>query len=215
VRTLTVVVVEKDTNAVTTRVPAVGGVQVDVVVFERAPQSLDEHVVKGPSHPVHRDRHVGLEQDAREGRRRELTGIPGRCDSAWKSWRLYETVRINPLRKRVASNPGRFTFWIAPDRARPLRIQVIWVTRLMDVELREVAKANDLPAFRLEFAKASQRDPRPRRGQPRSVRETRGDPKFADRVQDWYLTRMYEILWKDAVQPTLLVADEEDKAAGS
>ena len=43
-RSLLVVVVEVLTNAATARSAAVGGVQVDVVVCECAPQSLDEDI---------------------------------------------------------------------------------------------------------------------------------------------------------------------------
>jgi hypothetical protein len=53
VRSVLVVVVEERAHAFTARSAAVGGTQVDVVVFECAPQSLDEDVIKGPSCPVH------------------------------------------------------------------------------------------------------------------------------------------------------------------
>ena len=59
-------------NAFSTRRAALGGVQVDVVVFQRAPQSLDEDVVNGPAGSVHRDPHLGVAQDLDEDVGREL-----------------------------------------------------------------------------------------------------------------------------------------------
>jgi hypothetical protein len=37
-----------------------------VIIFERAPQALNEHVVNGPTHPVHLDCDAGLLQDTGE-----------------------------------------------------------------------------------------------------------------------------------------------------
>ena len=48
-----VVVVEERADAFTARSAVVGGIQINVVVFECAPQSLDEDVVQGSSCPVH------------------------------------------------------------------------------------------------------------------------------------------------------------------
>jgi hypothetical protein len=46
-------VVEVRTNAFTARSATVGGIQMDAVVFERAPQSFNEHVLDHPTCPVH------------------------------------------------------------------------------------------------------------------------------------------------------------------
>ena len=77
VRPLFVVIGEELGDAVATGVATLGGVQIDVVVFERAPQALDEHVVDGSSHPVHRDPDAGVEQDAGERFGRELRALIG------------------------------------------------------------------------------------------------------------------------------------------
>lgn len=61
-RSLFVVVTQVRGDAGATRDAVLRGVQIDVVVFERAPESLDEHVVDCPSHPVHRDLHLGVLQ---------------------------------------------------------------------------------------------------------------------------------------------------------
>ena len=61
VQTFFDVVVEKDVEPVAQLVAAVGRVETDVVVFDRAPQALDEHVVDGSSHAVHRDPDAGVE----------------------------------------------------------------------------------------------------------------------------------------------------------
>ena len=76
-RPLFVVVGEELGDAVATGVAALGGVQIDVVVFERALQSLDEHVVDGSSDPVHRNRDAGVSQDAGERFGRELRALVG------------------------------------------------------------------------------------------------------------------------------------------
>ena len=74
-RPLFVVIGEELGDAVATGVATLGGVQIDVVVFERAPQALDEHVVDGSSHPVHRDCDAGVEQHAGERFGRELRAL--------------------------------------------------------------------------------------------------------------------------------------------
>ena len=66
-RSLFVVVLEEFTDAGTTRGPVLGGVQVDVVVFDRAPEALDEHVVDCPSHAVHGDLHASFQEHRGEG----------------------------------------------------------------------------------------------------------------------------------------------------
>ena len=65
-RPVFVVVVEELGDAVTTGVPAGGGVQIDVIIFERAPQALDEHVVDGPADAAHGDCDAGLLQGTDE-----------------------------------------------------------------------------------------------------------------------------------------------------
>ena len=76
-RALLVVVVEKDVETGTQFVAAVGGVQIDVIVFDRAPEPLDEHVVDRSSDPVHRDGDPGVEQHLHEGVRGELRPLIG------------------------------------------------------------------------------------------------------------------------------------------
>lgn len=51
------------------------GNQIDVIVFDRVPEVLDEHVVNGSADSVHRDRRLGLLQDFGEVVRRELGGF--------------------------------------------------------------------------------------------------------------------------------------------
>jgi hypothetical protein len=61
VRSFFVAVREELVDAGATSGPVLGGVQIDVVVFERALESLDECVVDGPSYALHRDLDVCLE----------------------------------------------------------------------------------------------------------------------------------------------------------
>ena len=77
-RPVLVVVVDERRESVTQGVAALGGVQVDVVVLDRTPQPLDEHVVDRPSHAVHRDGDLGVEQHLDErvgGELRSLIGV--------------------------------------------------------------------------------------------------------------------------------------------
>jgi len=51
--------------------------KVDLLVFDTAPQALDEHVVQAPTFAVHRDPDRTIEQDLRELRRGELAPLVG------------------------------------------------------------------------------------------------------------------------------------------
>ena len=57
--------------------PAREGMQVDALIFQRAPQPFDEDVVEEPAAPVHRDPHPGLFQAMRPRPRRELAALIG------------------------------------------------------------------------------------------------------------------------------------------
>ncbi len=63
---------QKVSDAGATRGPVLGSVQEVVVVFERAPESLDEHVVDRSSHPTNGDPHVNVGQHRGEGVGAEL-----------------------------------------------------------------------------------------------------------------------------------------------
>lgn len=51
--------------------------EVDILVFDRAPQSLDEDVVAPTAAPVHADPDVSFGERAREIQARELTALVG------------------------------------------------------------------------------------------------------------------------------------------
>ena len=70
-----VVVLDVRLESVAQGVATLGGVQVDVVVLDRAPESLDEHVVDGPAHPVHRDGDLGVTEHLDEGVGGELRSL--------------------------------------------------------------------------------------------------------------------------------------------
>src|SRR3954471_22264447 len=53
------------------------GMQIDALVFQAAPEPLDEHVVHPATAAVHRDAHPGPLQYAGEPRRGELTALVG------------------------------------------------------------------------------------------------------------------------------------------
>ena len=53
------------------------GMQIDALVFERAPQPFDENVVEEPATAIHRDRHAGLSQALRPRPRGELAALIG------------------------------------------------------------------------------------------------------------------------------------------
>src|SRR5271166_2508600 len=60
------------------RLAAVGiALQIDVLVFQRAPEAFDEDVVHPAAAPVHRDAHASLEQRAGEGGGGELAALVG------------------------------------------------------------------------------------------------------------------------------------------
>ena len=67
-----VVVLNERLESVAQDVAAFGGVEVDVVVLDRAPQSFDEHVVDGSAHPVHRNGDLGVAEHLDEGGGGEL-----------------------------------------------------------------------------------------------------------------------------------------------
>ncbi|MDH2902331.1 MAG: DEAD/DEAH box helicase family protein, partial [Actinomycetota bacterium] len=99
------------------------------------------------------------------------------------------------------------------DRLVFEQFEVSW---LADDELRTVAKANDLPAFRLEFEKAFQRTILDNEEANRDLYERlHDDEKFSERVLDWYLTRMYELLRSEAVQQKLDLVVGLDEAQSS
>jgi type I restriction enzyme R subunit len=84
------------------------------------------------------------------------------------------------------------------DRLVFEQFEVSW---LADAELREIAKANDLDAFRLEFEKTFERTVLDNEEANRDLYERLfHDKKFSARVKDWYLSRMYELLRSEAVQ---------------
>ena len=56
---------------------AVVGVQIDLLVFDAAPQSLDEHVVAPGALAVHADRNAVAGEHAGEGRPGELRALVG------------------------------------------------------------------------------------------------------------------------------------------
>ena len=74
-----------------------------------------------------------------------------------------------------------------------------------------MANPNDLAAFRLEFEKAFQRTILDNEEANRDLYERlHDDSKFSERVLDWYLTRMYELLRADAVQQKLSLAPDPE-----
>jgi len=93
------------------------------------------------------------------------------------------------------------------DRLAFEQFEVSW---LRDEGLREVARENTLPDFRLEFEKAFSRTILENEGANRDLYERLfHDKKFGATVLDWYLTRMYELFRSDAVQ--LALAPEQAK----
>ena len=75
------------------------------------------------------------------------------------------------------------------------------VAWLADDELRTVARANDLEAFRREFTKAFERTILDSEERNHELYERlHGDAKFSERALDRYLTRMYELLRAESVQ---------------
>ncbi len=56
------------------------GLEIDALVLQRAPQSLDENVVHPASLAVHGDPHAGVLQDLREGQAGELAALIGVAD---------------------------------------------------------------------------------------------------------------------------------------
>ena len=76
--------------------------QIDGLVFERAPQPLNEDVVQAPAPAVHRDPDAGLPQAPGEGEAGELAALVGIEDlrRAMAGQRLVERVcaeaRIHP-----------------------------------------------------------------------------------------------------------------------
>lgn len=76
-RALLVVVAQKDVETCAQFVASVGRVQIEVVVLDRAPEALDEHVVDGSSDTVHRDGVPGVEQRCHKGVRGELRSLIG------------------------------------------------------------------------------------------------------------------------------------------
>jgi len=98
-------------------------------------------------------------------------------------------------------------FGLNLDERDRLVFEQFEITWLNDDELRTVAQANDLAGFRLEFEKAFQRTILDNEEANRDLYERlHDDSKFSERVLDWYLTRMYELLRADAVQQKLNLA---------
>jgi hypothetical protein len=80
--------------------------QVDLLVLDRPPESLDEHVVESPATAVHRDGNAALLQSAREGRRRELGSLVGVEDfRAGVGQRRIESIHAEVAGQRVGEPP--------------------------------------------------------------------------------------------------------------
>ena len=85
------------------------------------------------------------------------------------------------------------------DRLAFEQFEVSW---LQDEQLRDVARANDITGFRLEFEKAFKRTILDNEEANRDLYERLfNDEKFGTLVMDWYLSRMYELLRSDAALP--------------
>ncbi|MEQ1873944.1 MAG: DEAD/DEAH box helicase family protein [Ilumatobacteraceae bacterium] len=83
------------------------------------------------------------------------------------------------------------------DRLAFEQFEVSW---LADDELRTVAHANDLSGFRLEFEKKFKTTILDNEEANGDLYERLAhDEKFRDRVLDWYLSRMYELLRADSI----------------
>jgi hypothetical protein len=77
---------------------AVGvALHVDVLVFERAPQLLDEHVVHPTATSVHRDAHAGGHQHASEDRTTVVNWLP------------WSVLKISGLPKRAIASSSAET----------------------------------------------------------------------------------------------------------
>ncbi len=73
-----VVVVDERLEPVAQGVAALGRVDIDVVVLDRAPEPFDEHVVDRPADTVHRDGDLGVKEHLDErvsGELRFLIGV--------------------------------------------------------------------------------------------------------------------------------------------
>lgn len=87
------------------------------------------------------------------------------------------------------------------DRLVFEQFEIVW---LSDDDLRAVAQANDLNGFRLEFERIFKNTILDNEEANRELYERLiNDPNFSERVLDWYLTRMYELLRAEAHQPRL------------
>jgi hypothetical protein len=72
------VVIAKPGGKVPTRLPSIlEVVQIDTLVFERAPETLDEDVVHPSALAVHRDRYPGLLENLSELPTRKLAALVG------------------------------------------------------------------------------------------------------------------------------------------
>src|SRR5271165_4507835 len=81
------------------RLTAVGiASQIDVLVFQRAPDAFDEHVVHPASASVHRNANAGFDQHAGEGFAGELAALVGVEDLRPS---LSKPCRIGPARPRA------------------------------------------------------------------------------------------------------------------
>ena len=58
-------------------------VQVDLLVFDRAPEPLDEDVIQGPAATVHPDLNASLFQDRSERQGRKLDALIGVENLGW------------------------------------------------------------------------------------------------------------------------------------
>ena len=90
--------------------PAVGvGFQMDLLIFDRAPQPLDEDVVQEAAAAVHRDRDPGRQQLAGErgaGELRALVGVEYARRAVTRQ-RLLQRLDAEPAVHRVRQPPGQ------------------------------------------------------------------------------------------------------------
>jgi len=97
------------------RLAAVGvAFEIDVLVFQRAPDTLDEDVVHPAAAPVHRDAHAGRDQHAGECRAGELAALVGVEDLR------FAMPGQRFLQRRHAENEASMVFDSRQDRTARL-----------------------------------------------------------------------------------------------
>lgn len=111
-------------------------------------------------------------------------------------------VRLNTLGKITEDLNKHFGLNLTErDRLAFEQFEVSW---LSDEDLRTVAQANDLEGFRLEFEKIFKNTVLDNEEANRDLYERLiNDTKFRERVLDWYLTRIYQLLRAEGMQPQL------------